>query len=1740
MPYRIVEFLSEGHNVQAYLHDPTRSEQAERYAPAYQPTSRMVADMQNVLEGNPLWSSLVSHASDPDVMTARLVLRWPGNTPGLRMFVHQPAAAVIGPRTIYFTNVDSEAPCRIRADDPRYALMSWPVLFPNGRQLKCQPHGVAEDWPQDRFCWGPLEEGPPTEGADFYPRLEHLSHVTLAIAYQPERCWQRGVKGAAAGFAYQPADPLPPRFVMVPTVSPYAPEERIYRPMSRVELAGRVGEEYLLDRYLTRLDARRHVLCAIQRQLRGRTMTPSEIAEYEALEQEEADSAHEEGRSAKRITSLPSTEPGTPQHHRMVASKAIYVAHKTQRPLGFLTQTLNPKWPEIQTRLACFPGAHPKSGYDENWNVPGTERRQEPHDRPALHCDVFEGKRRAMEAVLRSGTLFRNLGRPKWNGTVVLPSAKGDAVEVDSYRFPLAVAGGGHLMGARENQRNGFEHMHYLWAPSERPSGATLDCNPGDPMPWVDDLVCARVPDRDVLRQFKWLLPCAEARKLPGVCLPLKQCVAIANFNALTEIPSQKKSFVYETFRYLDGVAETTLVAHPDLVHDFGPYFAEPNRLLYELIKLSSGEGQDLIGCDVSVHGHSSLTEGTFATVLCRVDPPLSAKGGVSVVDASTVGGMHFKVRLADGTTHDVERVCLQWRETGRPPFHYSVGVYPASRKPQGRMVHKHPRGPSVAPKQCCSSKGPSTCTSYFPKEVVSQTQMGVHGFVEYRRFPCDIMIVGYNAWALIKGDSHINFEIVGSAAGSLKYLFKLVLYTYKPHETNAAQVVQDGHEMVGTQDESDRTHNRRLPRDQVGHWYQVMEFCSPYALRAHHVRPLFVMSPNVVDIRYVPSDSARFLVVHRVDLLLWSPFRCRIHGPRDVDSFWSENDQYGISQWELYLSRPRLPELACVTVEEFFKDWTSRITPLKPLSDVDRRCRDRYENYNSKSRTVYVGRSPSEHREPGTRTGNLPIWVAPRFYWRVKRGFDEGAVGPPPSSEANEALSDDSMDVESRLEHDEGFSSSSSSDETNGHESEGGGGGEHGVERQVGDSNHETNVDGSGDDGRDDGLEQPIGEDSGNGSSGEMDDDDERRDWRDWRVTDSDEMDEMHHDESEAGEDGVERQDVGRESSSDDDVDEQDHRAHVQEARRATFKDDCHYRLSRIPFKCQHAFFMRKLAHHRSAYSFTDLLTDNNGVVHATAQDACRELGYLDEEAEALHLMRHQMDSGYATPAMLRSLFTQLVVAKHGVDDLLEDPGLLKAMCEPSWCKDDLLADLGCRLSSVGWNIRQCVKDCHHPVWTLSDLERTLGRLPARHVWARRLDSDEALALDEPQRRVVYWALTGELRAPGVPIPDVRRVDFIAPMQVEVGVLAAGQGTGKSRVFLRTIAELGARACFVVPTATTNLAATAFEGGMTLHSLVGLGIDPDSDGNTVVELEAAGGSVTAQRDELLASDQCAVVLIDEGLAAESKLVEAIIAFFIRRRYRFRVLINGDPSQLPPVVVNGTPAEIVARSLMSSWVWRRADAHFTLRTQYRASRDPPWAAFLEGLATNSCASVADHAFNNAAEHAAAVAMPLIPNRHVFIHRSVQTYGTELVYRAISALFGRTSDKKLDLNFDPKTDARQILCATNTQCTFWNDHITAMKERDGAHINEYVAQNDAKIKGQDDIDMQSYDLALEALQDEADMFDHADHQVPPSRLRLSVGDRVILPVRGSRCAIVGQAPIPTLILVFVFMQPPHTR
>ena len=86
--------------------------------------------------------------------------------------------------------------------------------------------------------------------------------------------------------------------------------------------------------------------------------------------------------------------------------------------------------------------------------------------------------------------------------------------------YPMETKAGGYIIVATEDQDRGLAHIHIAYQPAKEPPTKHAwksDARAEEAMPWVDELVCARRPDIEVLRDFSMVMKKADAIKLLGV-----------------------------------------------------------------------------------------------------------------------------------------------------------------------------------------------------------------------------------------------------------------------------------------------------------------------------------------------------------------------------------------------------------------------------------------------------------------------------------------------------------------------------------------------------------------------------------------------------------------------------------------------------------------------------------------------------------------------------------------------------------------------------------------------------------------------------------------------------------------------------------------------------------------------------------------------------------------------------------------------------------------------------------------------------------------------------------------------------------------------------------------------------------------------------------------------------------------------------------------------------------------------
>ena len=823
VPFAIVPNLNERSSTRSFLDDPyERLEARNKFDSSTRPSDRAIAIIEAVLtRENALVRELVNW-SKASTTTAHLVLKWPGTTTSVRAFTVDPTASIKQPRTVFFTRKDEDEPCYIRTSTPGYAPLMWPLAFPDGEPAQVRTNDGDE------------------ELANLDDAAKNLQQATLALMHQPE------MRDDGT-------------FVYVPTVSPYgASLPPVLRRFSRLELMGRLGDEILVDRWLSVLDERLRTIAKewMQRRLVGRF-------ESRGVDEPETD---KDAAEELRGTYLPASVIGTPRHLRQCCSNAMAALRQLGcQYLLFITFTtdISGDWPEVSSRLA-FPGNKPKRA-----------AVQDPFDRAALHAEVFEAKVQAFLARLRSGAIFRNLGRPTVR-TEEFVDETGATRSRRMYEFPMSTAGGGFLICAVEDQDRGLGHIHIAYKPARAPHECwNAKPRPGVHMPWIDELICARIPDERTLEQFKLVVPASEARSMLGVC--------------------QKNGTPHGKYAYLRDVADDVEVLHPDIVADFG----------YGLT--ASGAYDHVAGKSALLSRLVSLVSGTPRT----------------------------------GTTDE--------------PDHWSLHpyVHPGS----GKLIHKHHGGPDV-PDSWCKRKGQCSCKNFFPKNVSAYTHMTEEGYIEHERGPADIMVVPYNPWIMLYFTSHINVEFVCSPTNVVLYLFKLMNYILKGNDVNRLQLVVDGAEQRGDQGSADgSTHRRDQRPDEIRQWRNAKTTCAPQAYRRMAGHTTYVQEPTC--------------------------HAACVHEPRERDVDDAHDD--GLSEWEMYLARPALPELDELKFECFLRTWQTHTTHFpqsesskETISDEERELG--VVNISKDGRRVYV---MNDRVALALRVNTPANRLKPRYYWK-------------------------------------------------------------------------------------------------------------------------------------------------------------------------------------------------------------------------------------------------------------------------------------------------------------------------------------------------------------------------------------------------------------------------------------------------------------------------------------------------------------------------------------------------------------------------------------------------------------------------------------------------------------------------------------------------------------------------------------------------------------------------------------
>ena len=836
VPYAVIPNVTERCAARMFLDDPsTRHNQhptaivTDAWA---RPRSMRVFDY--MLYDNPLYTYLTMWHNDT-TMDTYLGLKWEGTTNALRMFTVTPATANVTDRTVLVfsrSQVDKKK-FVIKATHALYACVNWPLAFPSGIPSVFEGGAEVDQW---------LRMGGRDDGKDL-----NIQKTTLYYMLQPER---RGFAVRGEEYAHDQArQQAPGSVLLVPTLNPYFvsfPGERsrspyIWRRFNRFGLMGKLADEFVLDRWCSVMDHRRHILSTVRLQQRmvGQpslsadpdvATNPRDANLPDSWNQQCHDAQNEayENDEQPKKTYLPPSEDGSPRNQAEKTGDAMFLAHTYGSPLIFSTWTVDPHWPEIASRLPVFDplwtdqdcDSPPKPPADVQYTSSGDvyKTRQNVHEATLLHAEVFEYKHKAFSAVMQSGTIFRNVGRPRIVGWRTEHTEDGEVSKrIPLYDYPLSIdrrddGSQGWDADANEYQKRNFTHTHKATRPAKIPHEWNVsNAVPGQRLDWVDKLTCARHPDRSVLLQFGMLGTAKEWRLLDGIC----------------KDPNNASKGLYSGYGYLNAYKDDDVVVHPDIVHDFGLRFQDPVVLLTRLTRLVSGQAPKLRGCTVRIEGLTERLDVSHRLQLShngRIATVLS--DSVSTTDDSAVT-VQLSRLASDPETDTLQRTVPRAYIilVDGDPDHYSLHPYPANQSlradangevaisaRRGRMIHNHPKGMHIPVNNVC---GKETCTkAHFPKPVSPYTTVNEESHLLYQRGPADRMVVAWNAWVTLYFEAHINVDVVVSSTNVIAYMFKLFMYIWKGVGNGDQNMVQFKND------------------DEIGEFFSTKETCGTEAVR--------------------------------------------------------------------------------------------------------------------------------------------------------------------------------------------------------------------------------------------------------------------------------------------------------------------------------------------------------------------------------------------------------------------------------------------------------------------------------------------------------------------------------------------------------------------------------------------------------------------------------------------------------------------------------------------------------------------------------------------------------------------------------------------------------------------------------------------------------------------------------------------------------------------------------------------
>ncbi|CAN0115114.1 unnamed protein product, partial [Ectocarpus fasciculatus] len=381
---------------------------------------------------------------------------------------------------------------------------------------------------------------------------------------------------------------------------------------------------------------------------------------------------------------------------------------------------------------------------------------------------------------------------------------------------------------------------------------------------------------------------------------------------------------------------------------------------------------------------------------------------------------------------------------------------------------------------------------------------------------------------------------------------------------------------------------------------------------------------------------------------------------------------------------------------------------------------------------------------------------------------------------------------------------------------------------------------------------------------------------------------------------------------------------------------NNCVYR-RRSPCVCRVNFlrpdsgdiwYLRLLLHHIPASNWTDLRL-YNGELHGSHQAAARARGLVADTEEYDLTFREAID--FSTPRELRCLFVTLIIAGAPANTLWETH------------QDALVADYRCQMSNASAldaSLRQLdlMLSKHGKTTESVGLPRVQHAdneynrlLAAFDPHDMRRDSDNLVPNLNAEQREVFNAVTTS----------------VTTKSGGVFMIDAPAGSGKTFTMTAISAELRAQRKLVLCCASTGIAALLLPGGLTAHSTFKIPF-----GDNLVQGALCNVKAETERAEVL---RRADLIIWDEIPMSHRFAPEALDLALRDLRRcdepfggVTVLFGGNWRQVGPVVVFGTPADVVESALISSYLWKHVQ-RYRLVQSMRDRLDKPYSRTVRAI-----------------------------------------------------------------------------------------------------------------------------------------------------------------------------------------------